>query len=440
MSQRTTSVLVLAVWAVMTAADLLFVARYAFTTPYADELAWVPVASGAEPVTLDWLLAPQNQHRMALSKLLYLGLGWATGFDFRAACAASVLLLSALALAALLTLRQHRGHLTPSDVVVPVALLHLGHYLNLMWGIQIAYVLPVVFACLALLLIYRTRGEVSLSRGIGLFACLALMACSGGPGICLLPPLAFWLGYAGMRRFGGEQPSRLAGTSIVALALLLLSAVPLYFYSMTAAQRGVGFATASPAIIGNGAVQFLSISIGRFGRDTWPVSGVLILGTIVAALAQLGRTWLREPQQRARTAGLAMFLVAIVSLALSIAISRAHLEPEACRHTRYIVLATPLVLGLYLVAVLHGATIRRAWLSPAFGLAMAALAIVYAPNGVKHAAKMQQRVLHLESLVHQGQPLQSVATQCATEMQAPPQQLQLLLEQMQAARIGPYRR
>ena len=97
------------IWAIMVLAGLWFVAAYGFTMPYGDEWVWLPVVAGQEPVSVSWLWSMHNEHRMVLPRLIYMGLGMATDFDFRAGCFFNIVALGGLSLAMMLAARTIRA-------------------------------------------------------------------------------------------------------------------------------------------------------------------------------------------------------------------------------------------------------------------------------------------------------------------------------------------
>ena len=90
----------------MTASTLAYVYRHGLTSPWADELRWVPVITGGEPLAAKWIFQIENQHVLPLVKLVYMGMGRATGFDFRAAALLNAVLLAAAALAMMLAVAR----------------------------------------------------------------------------------------------------------------------------------------------------------------------------------------------------------------------------------------------------------------------------------------------------------------------------------------------
>ncbi len=135
--KRGRRIFVLGAWLAATSAALVLVHCYSSNSPYADEWPWLDVVVGDRACDAAWLLEPENHHRVPLAKLLYVGLARATNDDFRAGAVANVLVLSAASLGLLWAVRRARGETRLSDVILPVALLHLGHWYNLIWGHQL---------------------------------------------------------------------------------------------------------------------------------------------------------------------------------------------------------------------------------------------------------------------------------------------------------------
>jgi hypothetical protein len=426
---------VTAVWAAMTASTLVFVYRHGFTSPWADELRWMPQIAGQEPLTARWFLEMENQHVLPLVKLAYMGLGRATDFDFRDIAFLNAILLVGTALAMMIAVARMRGQASVLDVLIPVALLHWGHYLNLIWGFQLCYVLPTALGCLLLLVVSANRTELSVGR-----ACLAstltiAAALCGGPGIFYLWAMAAWIAYGGLRRWRSHRP---AAVAIMVLAVLSLLPLALWVPTLlqvkgVAASGGQGWRVMLP-----GTLQFLSMSPGKTGGETHPFSGLVVLILIALAAWILWRAWRREPEQRLRAAGLGLFLGGCLSMALGIGLTRGAI---GCLQGRYILLASPLVLGLYLVGVCYGPAIRRGGVRWACVAALVGLAILYNVKGLRLTPDIECHVRRLEESVREGLPIPAIAARYFDDMQDPPaESFTRDLERMRAAGLGPYRR
>ena len=299
--------LVLSVWLCATVAALALVVRYSSNSPYADEWPWLDVVVGDRPFDAAWLLEPENHHRVPLTKLAYMGLARLTNHDFRAGAVANVLVLSAASLFLLRAIRRVRGETRLADVLIPIALLHLGHWYNLIWGHQLFFAIAAATMCGVMGVIINTRGPDKVFRN-GLLVALAgvvLVGC-GGPGVCFLPALALWLAYAGFTLARSPQPGHLwKGVTLIAASVGSLALVAFYF-SGNRPTEGLPDAPAASVDAARmlatvrGTLQVLSISAGRLGQDIWPASGVIVAGLMTAALTLLVVTLRCAPAERLR--------------------------------------------------------------------------------------------------------------------------------------------
>jgi hypothetical protein len=432
---RRTAWFVAAVWAAMTASTLAYVYRHGFTSPWADEMRWVAVITGAEPLTAKWVFKIENQHFLPLVKLVYMGVGRATGFDFRAAAFLNVILLAAAAGAMILVVARTRNRASPLDIVIPVVLLHWGHYMNLLWGFQLCYVLATALACLLLLLVSLDRPQLSVARAGVASVCTIAAALCGGPGIFYLLAMTAWLAYAGIRRWRDHRPAAVLILILAALSLLPLGPwVPTLFeVKGAAATGGHGLRVMLP-----GTLQFLSMSLGKFGGETHPFSGLAVVVLVALAGGALCRVWRREPQQRLRTAGLGLFLCGALSAALGIGLTRGAI---GCLQNRYILLGSPLILCMYLIGACYGPGIRPRGVRWACAAALIGLAILYDVKGLNLTPELECNVRRLEDAVREGLPVEAVAARYYDDMQDPPKEaLAKDLELLRAAGVGPYRR
>src|SRR5262249_34272259 len=97
---------------------------------------------GDKPIDLAYLWEQHNEHRIPVPKLIAWALLKVTHFDYRAGMFLNVLCLGLLAMAILLAIKQLRGHFQLSDIFFPIALLHFGHWENLVWSFKFNLSLP----------------------------------------------------------------------------------------------------------------------------------------------------------------------------------------------------------------------------------------------------------------------------------------------------------
>src|SRR5690606_12878644 len=84
---RATALVLVTVWGslvVLTLIALLVIALYGRDLPLAEDWLMVAPLTANEPSLLHWLWEPNNEHRIALPRLLYLGILTLAGGDFRA--------------------------------------------------------------------------------------------------------------------------------------------------------------------------------------------------------------------------------------------------------------------------------------------------------------------------------------------------------------------
>ena len=310
----------------------VYVHRCALTSPWADELHWIPVVAGAQPIDAGWLTQAETGHCNPVVRLVYLAIGWAAGFDFRAMALANVVLLAAAALAMMLATARTRGHASALDVLFPVVLLNWSHYVNLLWGYQLDYVLPIALDCAILLLLAVDRPRLSIGRALAVSVCAASTALCGGAGLFFLPAVAAWLVYAGFQRLRAD---RTAGAVILVLALVSLAPLALWLRDLSPRHEAARSGQPAWIVTFRGALQFLSMSLGKFGGETHPAGGLIVLGLAVAAGAALARTWWSKPEERLRAAGFGFFLGGALVMALGAGLSRGAI---GCLQTRYCLL------------------------------------------------------------------------------------------------------
>ena len=397
------------IWAGMTLAALGFVGRYGFTVPFMDEWEWMPQASGAEPVTPAWLWSQHAEHRMVLPRLIYLGLGRLTGFNFRAGAIYNVLLLSGLSAVLMLTAKRLRGRASLCDAFFPLALLHWAQFINIAWGFQLNFVTSVVLSGLLLPAIMRAGARLSLGAAAAATLCLLGLGLCGGFGMPFLPPIALWIASAGLFRLREAAPrARWEG-----LVLLVLAALP----ALLTAAVFYGLKRPWPSSPGlwpslRTSLQVLASSMGPAAREAWPVSGVLTLVMVAGTLWLTVQTLLRRSPMRWTAWGGICYLGGVAILAAGIGFGRAFVGAEAGFTDRYMTLTIPLLLVCYLLWETTGAlplarfqpSVRRA----CFAL-LCALVFVNAHKGLRWGADAKSLDAAITADMRRGLPIEALA-------------------------------
>jgi hypothetical protein len=420
------------VWAAMSVAALWLAMRFGNTSPYSDELRWLDVVAGKRPADAAWLVQLENLHCAPAVKLAYLASVWLSG-DFRGPAVLGAVLLSAAAAVLLIAVARLRGRTEPLDALIPVMLLNFGHGINLVWGLQICYVLPVALACFMLAMLARNRERLSPAAAALIALLAATAALCGGPGVFYLPPLCAWLVYGGWR---WRKDSRVKAA--VAIALAGAAALPLVFYlpalRQVAHNGGGGGGLLS---LPRGTLEFFSSALGKIGVETHPLSGCLVIAALVAAFVILWRTWQADSTKRLQSTGLAALLGGGALMALGTAAARAEI---GCLQVRYALLSAPMLLSLYLVAVIYGPPLRRPFIQPVLALIVLVVAILYHVKGYYLAEVFSWNIRRFETAAAEGFSPQALAVRYAEDMQAVSEQAMLdSLATMKAARLGPYR-
>lgn len=356
------------VWIVMTVAALGLVAGLGSRIPWLDDWVMVSALTGNEPDLPAWLWSQHNEHRFVLARLILLALYKLTDGDFRSGMVVNVLALAALAFAMIRTAAQVRGRVSFADAFFPIALLHWGHYYNLLWSWQVGFSVPAAIVGTVLLIVVRHGLRPTLGAGIVAGICLLLLPLTGAPGLGYVPALTCWLALAAVLRWRSSRPrDALVFSGFVVTALLLVFA---YFRNY---ERVDAYPEApSRWAVARITLLFLAYPLNPAAPSFWPYSG----GVMVALLASGGTVLLAAAWRGCHHAlALLFFLGGGLSLALGFGWGRAGaVESQLVGDSdHYMMIATPFFCALYFGLSFHGPAILRASLPYAFLGAVLAL-------------------------------------------------------------------
>jgi hypothetical protein len=431
-----------AIWlltAIMSVALLVFVYRHGDNVPYFDDWLIVPAMTGHEPITPGWLWSQHNEHRMPVQKLLLLGLYRISGSDFRAGMYYSAAALILMACLLLRTAFKLRGRMVITDAFIPLLLLSLGHYNNLLWSVCAGYLTITLLAVLPIcLIVSRPVPEQATALGMAILVCA--LPLTGAIGLAFAAPLAIWmlLSALALRKTAPGAAFDLGIGGILSVCL-----IGLYFVG----YRGSGIPPA--ATMGSwlrASVDFLSLSMGPLGevgqhylggvsvREVWgyAAGGILVLS---AALNALGAVWNRR--EFVRKSGMALLILGSLLLALAIGWGRTHSS-----WPRYVTLGAPGLLAAYMSTLLSpgcrlGGALRG-------GLSIAAIVTAW-PNAMAGLAGAEERHAKIASFE---QEMRAGVPPLAEHFSRPPgaihvrprwQEFAADIRMLKAAGIGPFR-
>jgi hypothetical protein len=348
-------------WGIVGAAALLLamalvsVALWGRNIGLAEDWGMVPAMTGNEPDLAAWAWSQNNEHRLPVQRLIHLGLLRLTG-DFRAGMILNQLLLAGLGLALAWAMAQARGGSRWRDALFPVALLHLGHWENLVWGWQIQFVWSTMLAGLVVVFVARKQ-PLSLRAGLAVALLLALLPLSGANGIVVAAAMAPWLAanaavHLGIYRIGplriaaSRRPiDRATGSILLAGAVLPYVLIGVYFIGYESPPWSPPMAT--PREFVAAAQAYFAYALGPGARGASLLAAVAVVGFVgLAGLLALRAALTGQADERLRAAGLLLFLGVGVALGLAIALARGGL-PGRMPDRYAIFAALPLLAAVF---------------------------------------------------------------------------------------------
>jgi hypothetical protein len=361
-------------------AVLAVIAHYGRNVPIAEDWLLVPPLTGNEPDVLQWLWAPNAEHRVPLPKLLYLLTLKLAGGDFRSGMLLNTALMTAMTAACVVAARRIRGRLRWQDVFFPLAILHLGNLPNLAWGWQIQYVSAAVLS-VAPLLVIVVHGARPTTRAAAFAAVsVALLPLTGANGLVFAVALGPWyLATAVLQARDRAAP----GARIRAALLgggLAVGAVASLVYLLQ--YERPSFLPPNPGLEKTviTSLKFAAMSAGAGALRHRLVAALLLTPVVVGACLLLVRTARRALAARDpelwRAGGLACFFFGCLVVIALMGWGRAAWVPLYGMPPRYTLLGVPLLLAAYYAWELYATRLRRA----AQALLVATLAVLMPGN------------------------------------------------------------
>jgi hypothetical protein len=384
-----------------------FVDMYGLPIPYGDEWVNVSQALGQTPPTFHWLWSIHNEHRLPLARLIYVGLIRLSGNDFRSGMYFNVFGLSALSLCLLVFLRRLRGNTSLTDAFIPIWLVNLAHYENLLWSNQILFVMTTILLCVILMIIASGEDGRIFPRLFAMAVCLVLLPLCGSCGLVPQVPLLLWFAIWTMRALNSGRLSKLKFGILMILTLSAATIVCFYFVNFHPVYFYRSF---QPFDIFRGSMEFLATSFGPAGIKNWKLSLPIILSLLFWTLWLLVSSWKKKPDDRFRSSGFLVFLSGLILMMLSVGIGRSGGGVGFAAAHRYALLTANILCLAYMVFTIYAANIRRILVTGSLLL----LAVFALPENARMAlnyAKYRQATyIRFQKDVQAKLPIEALAT------------------------------
>jgi hypothetical protein len=324
-----------------------YVVKFVSRTPIHDEFSSALYLFNDVPLNVYW--SQHNEHRIPLPRVLYFAAVRLAGKDFRGPPVLNVLLLTAAVAFFLHAMQMLRGSYSLADAALPLGLLSIGQYGNLLWGFQVQFIASTALTIVMVGFVASPGVVRSPGRLSGLGLCGVLLPMCGANGVAFAPGLALGLLIVG----GLNLKSRVTRSGLVALfwGTAILAMCAAYFHGLVDPphhQKAHG--NLKDAVIGT--VNLLGASFGPVVRwlPPQPYDGFTafgILGThLVAATGWLLIRGTFDSKRRAHAILLGGALVGFLGLAAGIAKGRAGLS-NVLDPNRYVSLMLPMLAGVY---------------------------------------------------------------------------------------------
>ncbi|HET6573755.1 MAG TPA: hypothetical protein VFG68_09155 [Fimbriiglobus sp.] len=442
MVERLRPAFVWAVWAGMTAFAGLFVAWYGGRLPVQDDFFYDKIRFNTHLPPAADLWEQLNEHRPLLPRLVTWGVARTLGPNLRTQMGVDLALLAATAAGLILSARRLRGHTTFSDAFFPLVLLSVGQHENLLWAVQVNFILPIYLQVLGLILVAEAGEQLSPGRALGVGLCAIGLSLCGMQGVATGTPLAAWLVYAGWRAARAGSDRRAASVA-VALGLAVLGLVAANFVGLVRTfQPG-----STDLAVARYALRMLAAGWGPVGEQIgpaeptrWPpLLGAATFIVLAATTWRLVR-YAREPRDRLAATGLLALLAGFAVLAAGIGYGRAAVSGGALVN-RYVTLMAPVLCACYLSWVRFGPP--RVGEAVTGGLFLAAAVFAWPNAAAGLTAARAQHAVHkyIERDIYLGVPRSFLAERYSWFLACPsPVWYEPILEGMRQRGLAPLHR
>jgi hypothetical protein len=433
---RWTGRFVWAVWCAFFVAALSFAFRYGSPMPLEDEWEFVPYLTGERSLTARSLWSPHNEHRMPLPQLIFLGEAQLTAATFPLGPFVNVTVQAALAACFIGTARRLRGVAHWADAFFAITLLHWGHHEAFLMPLLIQFIAAGALAGAIVIMIAR-RPEPTVATGLGVGALLLILPLLGQNGVAYVPPLALWLAVAGLRRCSsGAKNAWSEGVPMIGLAGLAILLVAAYFIELP--LHGLERRSPGPLPVLATGLRFLGMAVGLSNIRLWPGAALAVAALVATTLGLVVAVFIRKPQERTRSAGLILFLSAIMALTTAVAFSRASVTGDNGFASRYSTLMAPALCAVYLIWCLYGHAKMTRVLQATLCLSAGLFCLYDARHGVRQGSAQRTECDQLVADIDQGTPFIEAARRVTRYVYPNPTVLADRLESFYRRGFGPF--
>lgn len=413
---------------------VLYVLRWGSAMPVQDDLELAYAMVPGYEIHWDQLWVAANEHRILLTRLIFLGLLDLTG-DFRSTLYFMVATHALMALGMVALIRRLRGRTTYADAFFPIFWLSLANAENFLLGMQISTDMAVVLVLVVLAAgIWDARAPTT-TRAVVIATSLLILPTTGGFGLSQIPPLALWSAVAAW--FAWKQPATRRAAIVLASGLVLL-AILIAFYmhdlrSPTMERAPFDFVTFLAT-----AGQVLTLNLGPIAAE-WPIFGALVtLAVAGTAIGLCVRIFLREPGERWRAGMCLCALGAPIVTGLAIGMGRQSEWPHGGWANRYVTLPSALFAVSFVVFVLYGhAALRRAFQGGLFAI-FAALHWHHHDYAIQYAKAHDYPIQRLIADVKAGVPLDVLGQRYSPHLYPGAMGLTYRLQWLREGRMPPF--
>jgi hypothetical protein len=340
------SVIVWGVLAVMAGVVLRNIAKYGRNIPLAEDWTMVPALTGHQSDFWSWLWSQNNEHRLPLPRLVYLGLLRVT-HDFRVGMVFNVIVLGLVAAVLILAARRVRGRTSVVDAFFPVALLHLGNWENMVWGWQMQFVISTALVLVILAVLVAGRAPLSPATILLAAAPLLLLPLVGGSGLPMVPAAIGGLGVLILTR--EAQPGR---RIFIASAVASLVILAVYFVGWERPSWYPDNPGPKPTAKTTG--KLLAMGWGPAVSRSWTLAALGTLLVLASAVVVLVLAMRRPGPERRRAIALGCFFGGCMVVTVAVGYGRAALVRTQGLPDRYALLGVPALFAAWFAWELFG--------------------------------------------------------------------------------------